>query len=248
MGRPRKRIAHPDYPDGCVIAYMRVSTDEQSVSGAGLDAQRHAIELYASRAGLTVSRWAIDDGVSGSVAPDERPALSSALDLLAHCHPGVLIFAKLDRLTRLAKHWLDIRERANEQGWMLSATDGSVDTLTPHGRMMAGVMAEFAEYERELIRQRTRDALASRKAQGTRLGRPVKVPGEIRDRIVDEKASGSTLTQIAEGLNADGVPTASGKSGAKWYASTVRSVLGSIELDAEASAAKRAQAEPQGEP
>jgi DNA invertase Pin-like site-specific DNA recombinase len=88
---------------------------------------------------------------------------------------------------------------------------------------MANVLATFAQFERRLISQRTKDALAVRKAQGVKLGRPRTLTSEIVERIVAERQAGSTLSEIAEGLNTDQVPTAQG--GSRWYPSTVQAVL-----------------------
>jgi DNA invertase Pin-like site-specific DNA recombinase len=226
---PSKKPKHGDYPAGCVVAYLRVSTAEQVASGAGLDAQREAVTAYAARAGLTVDEWCVDEGVSGSVPPTARPALAKALDILNRCTAGVLIVGKVDRIARKASDLLALRDLAEVQGWALSAADGSVDTATPHGRAMTTVMGAFAELERDLIRARTRDALAARKAAGVRLGRPTGLPDAVRARIAAERREGRTLGAIADRLTADTVPTAQG--GARWYPSTVRAVLESVRLD-----------------
>ena len=90
---------------------------------------------------------------------------------------------------------------------------------------MANVLATFAQFERRLIGQRTRDALAVKKAQGVRLGRPRTLPSKVCRRIERMRARGNSLAAIAEKLNKDQVPTAHG--GARWYPSTVRAVLAS---------------------
>jgi DNA invertase Pin-like site-specific DNA recombinase len=87
---------------------------------------------------------------------------------------------------------------------------------------MTQVLAVFAELERKLIGQRTRDALAVKRAQGVRLGRPSVLPPSVVARIVAEHRGGASWSAIARGLNADGVATAQG--GAKWYPATVRTV------------------------
>ncbi len=89
---------------------------------------------------------------------------------------------------------------------------------------MANVMATFAQFERRLIGERTREALQAKKAQGVRLGRPRQLPAKVRRRIQRKRAKDRTLAGIAEGLNDDRVPTAHG--GRKWHPSTVRNVLG----------------------
>lgn len=224
---------HGTYASSCVVGYLRVSTSEQAASGAGIDAQRAAIEAYAERAGLTIGTWAIDEAVSGSVAPLERPGLGDALAKLAACRGGALIVAKLDRVARKSSDLLALRDLAEAEGWALSAADGSIDTATPHGRAMTTVMSAFSELERDLIRSRTRDALAAKRESGVRLGRKATLDPAVRDRVVRERAAGRTMQAIADGLNADNIPTARG--GTVWRSSTVNAVLVSVAHDDYAS-------------
>jgi hypothetical protein len=84
--------------------------------------------------------------------------------------------------------------------------------------------------------ERTREALAVLKSQGVRLGRPSQIPAWLKERVVFERAAGSTLQDIADGLNDDGTPTARG--GLVWHPSTVRAVLQSHAADALALAAR----------
>lgn len=87
---------------------------------------------------------------------------------------------------------------------------------------MANVMASAAQWERRIIGQRTREALAERRAQGVKLGRPQALPQRVVERIVTARKAGDGWTSIACQLNAEDVPTAHG--GAQWHASTVRAV------------------------
>src|SRR3954447_16358234 len=89
---------------------------------------------------------------------------------------------------------------------------------------MANMLATFAQFERRLIDQRTREALAVKRANGVRLGRPPTVPQSVVRRIVRQRARGDSLRAIADALNDDAVPAAQG--GAQWYAATVRGILG----------------------
>jgi DNA invertase Pin-like site-specific DNA recombinase len=84
-------------------------------------------------------------------------------------------------------------------------------------------MASAAQWERRIIGQRTKDALAARRAAGVRLGRPRTLAAETHDRILTARAAGASLAKIADSLNAESVPTAQG--GARWHPSTVRAVL-----------------------
>jgi DNA invertase Pin-like site-specific DNA recombinase len=145
-----------------------------------------------------------------------------ALETLAAGEASALVVAKLDRLSRSMLDFTGIMATAQKQGWALVALD-CVDTTTPAGEAMANVLATFAQFERRLISQRTRDALAIKRAQGVQLGRRREVPDAIVARIVAERSGGSTMTAIAERLTEDHVPTAHG--GARWWPSTVRAVV-----------------------
>src|SRR5499427_677887 len=108
--------------------------------------------------------------------------------------------------------------KAQKESWALVALDCAVDTSTPSGEAMANVLATFAQFERRLISERTREALAVKKASGVRLGRPPTLPEAIVRRIQRQRARGDTLRKIADDLNQAAVPTAQG--GARWYAAT----------------------------
>ena len=211
-----------------VIAYSRVSTEEQAVSGLGLADQRAAMAAEALRRGWESVEYITDDGYSAKSLA--RPGISDALNQLAAGNAGVLVVSKLDRLSRSLLDFAGLMETAQHEGWQLVVLDMAVDTTTPSGQLMAHVLSAFSEYERKLIGARTSAALAQLKTQGTRLGRPRVMAREVTERVVSERQAGRTLAAIAEGLNGDGVPTARG--GAKWYASTVRAVLASASLDA----------------
>jgi len=98
-----------------------------------------------------------------------------------------------------------------------------LDTSTPSGEAMANTLATFAQLERRPISQRTKEALAMRKASGVGLGRLPTMPQAVVRRIQRQRARGESLRAIAESLNQAGVPTAQG--GRAWYAATVRHVL-----------------------
>lgn len=210
-----------------VIGYVRVSTDGQAESGAGMAAQRSAIQEACQVRSLVLSRLYEDAGFSA--ANLDRPALSDALAALATRKADGLIVAKLDRLSRSLLDFAQLMELARAQGWALIALDLGVDTTTPSGELLAGVLASFAQFERRLISQRTREGLAAKRAAGVTLGRPRNLPACIVDRIQDERRAKRSLTAIADGLSRDNVPTAQG--GRRWYPSTVRAVLVSRAAD-----------------
>jgi DNA invertase Pin-like site-specific DNA recombinase len=205
-----------------VLGYVRVSTDEQSGSGAGLEAQRGAIVAECERRG-----WQLLDVINdaGFSAKDlKRPGVQEALRVLEAGDASALVVAKLDRLSRSMIDFTALMAKAQKQGWALVALDCAVDTTTPAGEAMANVLATFAQFERRLISQRTREALAVKRAQGVRLGRPPSLDDSVARRIRRERGRGRSFAVIAEMLNAEEVPTAQG--GKRWYASTVRAVAG----------------------
>lgn len=213
-----------------VLGYLRVSTEEQARTGLGLDAQRETIRAEADRRGWEVE-WVADDGVSGGTAPRQRPGLSSALDRVTA--GDVLVVAKLDRLGRSALDVIGLARQAEDEGWDVVILDLGLDTTTPVGRFTLTIIAGVAELERDLIRQRTREALSALKARGVRLGRPHGVPEEVMARVVGEREAGQTFRAIADSLNADGIPT---PAGATWHPATVSRVVNSFALDNEAAA------------
>lgn len=185
-------------------------------------AQRAAVESEALRRGWVLLEVYVDAAVSGKAIAG-REALALALDAVETGDAEVLIVSKLDRLSRSLLDFAEIMRRAQAGGWNLVALDLGIDLSTPAGEFLASVMASAAQWERRIIGQRTREALAAKKAAGVRLGRPRLITDEIVARMVAERESGKTLTAIADGLTADGVATAQG--GARWYPATVRKVL-----------------------
>lgn len=204
-----------------VIGYIRVSTTEQADSGLGLAAQRKAIRAAAEQRGWELVRIAEDRGLSARTL--DRPGLLAAIDAVEKGDAHAILVAKLDRLSRSLLDFAGLMERSRRRGWAVIALDLGVDTTTPTGEMMANVLATFAQFERRIISQRTKDALAEKRAQGVKLGRPRTLPAEVVARIAAEREAGCSLAAIADGLNADGVPTSQG--GASWYPSSVRAVL-----------------------
>jgi DNA invertase Pin-like site-specific DNA recombinase len=204
-----------------VVGYCRVSTDEQAVSGLGLAAQEGAIRLACEARGAPLVALYRDEGISARSL--DRPALGAALGDLDAGRGNVLMVSKLDRLTRSVHDATGLMLRAEKSGWGLVALDVAVDTTTPQGAAMAQVLAVFAELERRLIGERTKAALAVKRAQGVRLGREPRLPDEVRDRVRSRHREGAGWSQIARELNAAGVPTAQG--GKRWHPATVRYVV-----------------------
>lgn len=210
-----------------IIAYTRVSTAEQGDSGLGLDAQRRTVEAEADRRGWGHIGLVAEVGSGGSMA--KRPLLADVLARLDAGEADALVVARLDRLSRSMLDFARIMDRSAERGWALIALDLGVDTTTPVGSMVASVIAATNAYTRDLIRQNTREALAAKKAQGARLGRPSALPVEVLDRIAARRAEGATLRAIAAELMTDAIPTATGRS--TWTAQQVSQALDTRRLN-----------------
>jgi DNA invertase Pin-like site-specific DNA recombinase len=210
------------HPDGGprVIAYVRVSTAEQAESGAGLDVQRSTIKGELARRGWTALDWLVDAGVSARTL--ERPALGRALELLAASEADILMVAKMDRLSRSLLDFASLVHRAQAEGWRIAASDAPFDLSTPSGEAMAGVMAVFAQLERRLIGERTRAALAQRRAAGVVLGRPRIVSEEVERRMVSLRRDGLSVRQVGRQLALEGLPA---PGGGAWNPSTVHRTI-----------------------
>ena len=125
-----------------------------------------------------------------------------------------LVVAKLDRLSRSLLDFAGIVERSRKHGWSLIALDLGVDTSTPSGEMMASVIATFAQFERRLIGQRTKDALAVKKANGVKLGRPREISAETVELMREVYERGLSAAAIARRLNQEGIET---PRGGRWH-------------------------------
>lgn len=228
--RSRRTRSADKAPAGTAVAYLRVSTDDQAESGAGLQAQRDAIEHLAAARGWTITAWHEDAGVSGGKAPHQRPGLAAALSTVQAGEAERLIVAKIDRLSRKFRDAVDLMETAADEGWPLYIADIDADLTTSNGRLVARMLAAISEDERDRIRQRTKAALAAKRAAGVRLGRRPTLPVAVVQRIIAARAAGDSYPAIAKALNADGVPTSQG--GRCWYAATVRAVDGGQDAEA----------------
>lgn len=209
-------------PRPLAIGYARVSTEEQTKSGAGLAAQQTGIRAEAEARGWDLVMLT-EASMSGGVDALDRPVLGKVLAMLESGEADHLIVYKLDRLSRDVHDGTGVLRMAVRESWGLVAIDLAVDTTTDTGRMMLQMRLMVAEQERLLISRRTRDALAAKRAQGVRLGRPSQLPEAVILRVLAERAAGVTLQAIADGLASDNVATAQG--GSKWFPATVAKVI-----------------------
>src|SRR5208283_5076480 len=149
------------------VAYIRVSKDDQKL---GPEAQRASIEAWATREGVTVAAWHVDQGVCSVTAIDARPGLVGALASLRALGAGVLVAAKRDRLSRDVVLTAMVERAASAAGARVVSAAGEGNGDTPADAMMRGIVDVFAQYERGMIRSRTKAALAAKKAKGECVG------------------------------------------------------------------------------
>ena len=204
------------------VIYRRVSTDEQAASGLGLEAQYDACENHAATRGWHPVAVFTDAGVSGSVPLAARPAGAQAVEM-AKALGAILLVAKMDRLGRDAVDRLTTLRSAADEGWRIEAPDmGGIDSATPEGKLVHGMMASVAEYERELSRARTRAALRAKLRRGERVGRAPEVDPAAIARAREMREAGMPYQAIADALLEEGfTPPRS----ARWNRNTIRHMV-----------------------
>lgn len=217
----RSRKASAAAFEGVAAGYIRVSTREQADSGLGLEAQRRVIESEAARRDWRLSIY-LDSAVSAK-SLDGRPGLAQALADLDAGRAQVLVVSRLDRLSRSVQDFAGLVERSKRNGWALVAIDLGVDMTTPDGELFASIRASVAQWERRLIGQRTREAMAIAKARGVHCGRPREISPDVLMRITNLRRGGLSAAAIARHLNNAEIPTARGAT--TWYGSTVSRIL-----------------------
>jgi DNA invertase Pin-like site-specific DNA recombinase len=170
---------------GVRVGYVRVSTIAQT-----LDQQNAAL----AAAGVTKT---FSDNMSG--AKDDRPGLAALMDYVRE--GDTVVVWKLDRLGRNTLHILETVKTLTKRGVTLISTTDGIDSSTAAGRMVIGVLASMAEFERELIKERTALKRAASQANGTRFGRPKKVPDASHIATARRmKDDGHTARDIAKYL------------------------------------------------
>lgn len=209
------------------LIYLRVSTARQANEGVGLDTQETKCRQQAERLGLDVAEVFSDEGISGKDGIENRPGLAALLERANKTPRAVVIVYSISRLARRQRLLWQLLDDRDGYGLAVSSATEQFETTTPMGRAMLGMIAVFAQLEADMVSERTKDALAEVKAQGTRLGAPdmLRRGAESAIKLAQELyASGNySHRTLAEKLNRDGVPTASGKG--KWWPKTVATAL-----------------------
>lgn len=218
------------------FGYIRVSTQGQADEGISLEAQQAKIAAWCLVNDHELAGCFIDAGISGKRA-DNRPELQRALEAATETG-GVLVVYSLSRLARSTKDTIAIGERLEKHGADLVSLSEQIDTTSAAGKMIFRMLAVMAEFERDLVSERTKSALSHKKAQGKRVG---KIPfgwdlDEDGETLVENaseqealqlikklRSKGQSLRAIAAELEAQSVTTKAGK--AKWTHTAVQGIL-----------------------
>lgn len=164
-----------------LIGYARVSTAEQ--------------ETHLQRRALHAAGVLEIHEEKRSGADRRRPVLRAVIDRL---QPGdTLVVFKLDRVARSLQHFLEVLAELEAKNVGFRSATEAIDTTTPAGRLMMQMIGAFAEFEREIIRERTRHGMRSAVERGVQLGRPTAIPRELHLQVVDEFVKGASRTTLA---------------------------------------------------
>jgi len=178
-----------------VALYGRVSTAHQSS-----DNQLLELERVASTRGWNVVRTFRDDGISGAKGRDERPALDALLKAASRREIDLIALWSIDRLGRSLQHLVTVVNDLQALGVGLFIYQQQLDTTTPSGKLCFSMFGAFAEFERNLIRDRVRVGLERAKKNGVKLGRPTNLNDSVRAAIVALRAQDHSIRHIAKQL------------------------------------------------
>jgi site-specific DNA recombinase len=217
------------------IGYARVSTDDQARDGVSIDNQIERITAYCVAKEWDLGNVYIDEGLSAKTL--NRTGLQQVVTTLKGRDIDAVIVYKLDRLTRSVVDLNKLIELFDRYNVALVSLVESLDATSATGRLMLNLLASVSQWEREVIVERTRDAIAYLKANNRIYTREIfgydvekensqLVPNykeqQIIERMYNLRSDGLSYQAIADTLNADGIPA---KRGGKWYNNTVRRTI-----------------------
>lgn len=182
-----------------VALYARVST----LHGQHTEVQLVELREYIARRGWRIVGEYVDEGISG--ARERRPELDRLWSDCRKRKVDAVVVYRYDRFARSLRQLVNALEEFRALGIDFISLHEGVDTSTPNGRLVFGIFASIAEFERELIRSRVRSGLAAAKAKGKRLGRPR--TGVDVAQVARLRASGASWREVSERLGV-GVGTA----------------------------------------
>ena len=216
------------------VGYIRVSTQGQAEDGVSLDAQEAKVRAWAEVAGASEVVSFRDEGIPGKRS-DNRPGLQAALDAVGK--GDALIVYSLSRLSRSTRDTLTIAEDLQKRGADLVSLSEKIDTTSAAGKMVFRMLAVLSEFERDQISDRTRFALAHKRANGEKTGGDVPFgyrarkgklyPYAKEQRVIamiqDLRAEGFSLRKMGRRLTSAGIrPRGLGV----WHAKSIQRIIG----------------------
>lgn len=178
-----------------VALYIRVSTSQQTTEN-----QRIELERVAQSRGWQVIQVYSDEGISGSKGRSERPALNALMKDAVRGKFDLLAVWSIDRLGRSLQHLVSTINELNAVGVDLYVHQQALDTSTPSGKLAFSIFGALSEYERELIRERTRAGLERARRNGVKLGRPTNLNDSVKAAIVALRSQNHSIRTIAKQL------------------------------------------------
>ena len=173
-----------------VAIYARVSTNNGQDPGM----QTRELREYCQRRGWEIEGEYVDVGISG--AKERRPQLDALLVACRKRRVDAVVVYRYDRFARSLRQLVNALEEFRSLGIEFISLHEGVDTSTPNGRLVFGIFASIAEFERELIRDRVKSGIAAARSKGKRLGRPtVSVDAATIAALRDSGATWSTITR-----------------------------------------------------
>lgn len=206
VGRNQDNLSVRTVKWGC--AYLRASTGEQALS---IQAQRDAIEKWAKLYKVEIKKWFVDEGVHGDTDPIERRGLRECLQFVGNRAVDYVVIALRDRFSRDTRIDGFCEYFINKSGAAIYSCDENPDEPdSPQRSLLRNILKTIAQYERELIGWRTRQALAVLRKHGATLGRPPKhraAQAAVLHYVVEYLRSyGQTSPQIYQYLAEQGFP------------------------------------------
>lgn len=217
------------------IAYCRVSTTGQGQDGVSLAMQQERVAAWCLGHGHELEGVFVETGSGGRA--DNRPELQKAMALVCK-RRGILVVYSLSRFSRSVRDTLELTEQLDRANAHLASLSESLDTSSAVGRMVFKLLSTLAEFEKDLVVERTTNALGHMRRANRRIS--LKIPfgytlAEDRStllpdageqaaiaRILDRRAGGMTLAAIAQTMEREGMKT---REGGRWYPATVASIL-----------------------
>ena len=218
------------------FGYVRVSTEAQATEGVSLEAQTARIQSWCANEGYELVEVMVDAGISGKKS-NNRPGLLRALNAVCDAN-GALVVYSLSRMARSTIDAITISQRLDKANADLVSLTEKIDTTSAAGKMIFRLLALLAEFERDVISERTATALNLLRKNNQRISGKIPFghdlapdgktlisnPGEQATliRIRQLHAAGTSLRGIAATLTADGVLS---KAGKPWGASSIQAIL-----------------------